>query len=300
MGLTENIILAFRAVRSNILRAILTLMIIAFGIMALVGILTAIDVGLNSLSNNLSHLGANTFDVDPKGENLRGHRGGRQEKRGDPISYEQAMDFKGRYDFPARTSVSMFCAGTATIKHGEEKTNPSIALFGIDENYLEAKGFEIAAGRNFTSREALMGGSITIIGDDILSDLFNGNAEKALNKYIYAGNIKLKVVGVLVKKGSSMNQSEDRRILLPLQTGKRFYGNPNTNYNILVAVDDPTQIDMGIDYATGLLRIVRDLRASQENDFEISKSDNLINIIKENTTYFRLAAIGIGFITLIG
>ncbi len=300
MSLTENIILAFRAVRSNILRAILTLMIIAFGIMALVGILTAIDVGLNSLSSNLSYLGANTFDVDPKGEGIRGHRGGRQEKRGDPISYEQAMEFKDRYDFPARTSVSLFCTGTAAIKFGDEETNPSVALFGVDEHYLEAKGFEIVAGRNFTSREAMNGGSITIIGDEILSELFNGNAEKAVNKYIYAGNIKLKVVGVLKKKGSSMNQSEDRRLLLPLQTGKRFYGNPNTNYNILVAVDDPTQIDMAIDYATGLLRIVRDLRITQENDFEISKSDSLIGIIKENTTYFRLAAIGIGFITLVG
>ncbi|MCB0614328.1 MAG: ABC transporter permease, partial [Phaeodactylibacter sp.] len=67
MKLSENITLAFRAVRSNILRAILTLMIIAFGIMALVGILTAIDVGINSLSDNLSSLGANTFDIDPKG-----------------------------------------------------------------------------------------------------------------------------------------------------------------------------------------------------------------------------------------
>nr|HQU60774.1 ABC transporter permease [Saprospiraceae bacterium] len=300
MSLTENIILAFRAVRSNLLRAILTLMIIALGIMALVGILTAIDVGLNSLSSNLSYLGANTFDVDPKGEGIRGHRGGRQEKRGDPISFDQAMEFKERYDFPARTSISMYCTGTAAIKRDDDKTNPNVAMFGIDENYLEAKGFEIVAGRNFTSREALEGGSIAIIGDDILSELFKGHKEKAINQYIYAGNIKLKVVGVLKEKGSSMNQSEDRRILMPLQTAKRYYGNPNTNYNILVAVDDPTQVDMGIDYATGLLRTVRKLRTAEENDFEISKSDSLISIIKENTTYFRLAAIGIGFITLIG
>ncbi|MCB0557678.1 MAG: ABC transporter permease [Lewinellaceae bacterium] len=300
MKLSENITLAFRAVRSNILRAILTLMIIAFGIMALVGILTAIDVGINSLSDNLSSLGANTFDIDPKGEGVRGHRGGRQEKRGEPVSFQQAVEFKERFDFPARTSVSMFCTGTAAIKHQDEKTNPNVLMFGIDENYLEAKGFTLAAGRNFTNREIMHGGYITIIGDEILSNLFDGQADKALNKTIFAGNIKLKVVGVLRSKGSSMNQSEDRRILFPLQTAKRYYATDNTSYNVLVAVNDATQVDMGIDYATGLFRNIRGLKASQEDDFEITKSDSLIGIIRENTTYFRLAAIGIGFITLIG
>ena len=97
-----------------------------------------------------------------------------------------------------------------------------------------------------------------------------------------------------------MNQSEDRRILIPLQAGKRYYGTPNTNYNILVAVNDPTRIDQAIGEATSVLRNVRGLSAFEENDFEVSKSDGLIDIIKENTLYFRLAAIGIGLITLLG
>jgi putative ABC transport system permease protein len=300
MSLQESIILALRSVRSNILRAILTLMIIAFGIMALVGILTAIDVGINSLSDNLSSLGANTFDIDPRGDGVRGNRGGRQSKRGAPISFEEAMEFKERYDFPAHASVSLWCTSTATIKYGNEKTNPNIALFGVDEHYLEAKGFELAAGRSFTPREAIQGGFLTIIGEDILKELFDGKADKALGKFIYAGNIKLRVIGVLQSKGSSMNQSEDRRILIPLQTGKRYYGTANTNFNVLVAVEDAGQVDIGIDYATALFRNVRGLRTSQENDFEITKSDSLIGIIRENTTYFRWAAIGIGLITLIG
>jgi len=300
MSLQESIIIALRSVRSNILRAILTLMIIAFGIMALVGILTAIDVGINSLSDNLSSLGANTFEVEPRGEGVRGNRGGRQSKRGAPISFEEATEFKDRYDFPAHTSVSLWCTSTATIKHENEKTNPNVALFGIDEHYLEAKGFDLSAGRNFTRREALQGGFITIIGEDIVSNLFEGKTEKALGQFIYAGNIKLRVVGVLKSKGSSMNQSEDRRLLIPLQTGKRYYGTANTNYNVLVAVEDAGQVEMGIDYATALFRNVRGLRAVQDNDFEITKSDSLIGIIRENTTYFRWAAIGIGLITLIG
>lgn len=300
MNLLENISLAFRSVRSNWLRAILTLLIIAFGIMALVGILTAIDSAIYSLSSNLSSLGANTFDVEPRGGGVQGNRRGRRAKRGEPITYDQAVEFKERYDFPVQTSVSMRCTGNATIKYENEKTNPNIPIYGVDENFLEAKGLDLVYGRNFSALEALNGGYRTIIGHDIVKDLFDGQGEKALGKTIAAGNIKLSVIGVLKEKGSSMNQSEDRQILIPLQSAKRHYGTINTNYGLMVAVNDATQIDHAIGEATSILRNVRGLTAFQENDFEISKSDGLIDIIKENTLYFRLAAIGIGMITLLG
>jgi putative ABC transport system permease protein len=300
MSLRENIILALRTVRSNWLRAILTLMIIAFGIMALVGILTAIDVGINSLSQNLSSLGANTFMIEPSGQGVRGRRGGRRDKQGEPVSYDQAVEFKERYDFPARVSVSIPCTATAAVKHGDEKTNPNVAIYGIDENYLEAKGFEIATGRNMTSLEALRGGFIGLIGDEVVDELFGGKPDKAIGQSIYAGSIKLKVIGCIKPKGSSMGGNDDRRVLIPLQTAKRYYGSDRTNYSVIVAVNDATLIESGTDYATGLFRNVRGLKTSESNDFEVEQSDNLISIIRENTTYFRWAAIGIGVITLIG
>ena len=86
MTLTENVRLALRSVHSNMLRAVLTLLIIAFGIMALVGILTAIDSAIYSLNNNLSYLGANTFEIEPGGDRARGNRGGRQDKMDEPVS----------------------------------------------------------------------------------------------------------------------------------------------------------------------------------------------------------------------
>lgn len=300
MDLQENIKLAYRSVRSNLLRAVLTLLIIAFGIMALVGILTAIDSAIYSLSSNLSSLGANTFTVEPTSRGNQGGNGQRRTKRGDPISFKQAIDFEEKYTFPANTSISMWCSSNATLKYKNEKTNPNFLIFGVGQNYLEAKGYELAAGRNFSANEAHNGGYKTVIGHEVVKQLFDGKPEKAINSTIGAGNIKLKVIGVLKSRGSSMNESQDRRILIPLQTGKRYYGTANTNYDVLVAVTDPTQIDNAVGNATMVFRKVRGLKAAEENDFEIEKSDGLIGIIKENTTYFRWAAIGIGMITLLG
>ena len=67
MNFLENIFVALRSLRANLLRAFLTLMMIAFGIMALVGILTAIDQVIYSLNDNFSSLGANTFSIRPVG-----------------------------------------------------------------------------------------------------------------------------------------------------------------------------------------------------------------------------------------
>lgn len=301
MNPLETVRMAFRSIRNNSLRAILTLMIIAFGITALVGILTAIDSAIYSLNDSFSYLGANTFEVEPRGQTITSNRGGRTYKRGEPFTYMISTDFKDQFDYPgARPSVSLNCTSRATISYEEEETNPNVLIFAVDENYIDAKGFAIQAGRAFTQREVQEGAQNVIIGSDIVKELFNGNHTKALGESINAGNIKLNVIGTLEKRGSSMNQNEDRRVLIPLQTGKRYFGTQRTNYTLLVAMEDASQIDNAIAVATGVLRNIRKLKAAQENDFEITKSDGLIDSIKENTFFLRAAAVIIALITLVG
>ncbi len=300
MQYSEIILIALRSVRSNLLRTVLTLMIIAFGIMALVGILTAIDNMVFSLNDNFSGLGANSFTIYPKGQELSGSEGGRRQKLGEAISLKQALDFKERFDFPARVSVSVDCTGNATVKHGEEKSNPTVRVVAIDENYIEGKGLEIGYGRIFTSHEIMNGGNKAIIGSDIVKTLFNDKPERALNKVIAVGNVQFKVVGVMNSKGSAMNQNEDRVVLIPLLDGKRYYARPNQNYNVMVSLNDATQMEQAESYSIGLFRSVRHLLARQQNDFEIFKSDSLVSIIKENTTNLRAAAVAIGLMTLLG
>jgi len=300
MKYSEIIKIALRSVRANLLRAILTLMIIAIGIMALVGILTAIDNMVFSLNDNFSGLGANSFTIHPKGKELSGSDSGRRQKRGEPISLKEALDFKQRFDFPARVSVSVDCTGNAAIKYGEEKTSPIVSVVAIDENYIEAKGHEVQIGRVFTTQEIMNGGNKAIIGSDLVKSLFKDKPEKAINSVIAIGNLQFRVVGVLKSKGSAMNQSEDRVVLIPLLDGKRYYATQGQNYNVMVSLNDASQMDQAESYTIGLFRSVRRLLAIQDNDFEIFKSDSLVAIIKDNTTNLRAAAVAIGLMTLLG
>ena len=302
MQFSENLAQAMRSVRANSLRAILTLLIIAFGIMALVGILTSIDALLFTMNDNFSRMGANSFDIRPgTSSNLHSNNRGREEKRAEPIDFRQAMDFKERFVFPAaKVSISGFGKWDATVKYAKEKTNPNVLIFGVDGEFMSVRGYDLAQGRDFTNIEQEGGVQVAMIGMEVVNSLFDKKPEKAVNKDILIDNQRFLVVGVLASKGASMNQSADRRILIPLLTERRLYGFAKKNYSITVATSAATQLDDAISMATGIMRNIRHLKASEANDFETFQSDSLLNTLKENTATIRIATILIGLITLIG
>lgn len=200
MNTLENIRQALRSVRSNWLRSMLTCMIIAFGIMALVGILTAIDSILYSMSSNFTSLGANSFNIVRAGSGIRMGGGGRNQKRGAVISYRQAMEFKARFDYDAKISTYLTGTWNAEIKHAGEKTNPTVQVLGIDENYIDNSGINIEIGRAFTENEVVNGAMRALIGKEIVDKLFEKNASKAIDKTITINSTPYLVI-VLSKIG---------------------------------------------------------------------------------------------------
>jgi putative ABC transport system permease protein len=300
MRFSEIILVAFKNVRKNLLRSILTLTIIAFGIMALVGILTAIDAILYSMNDNFSSIGANSYSIRRSREDLSTVRDGRVIKQGPVISFREAEKFKEAYDMKGTVTLGLECTGTATVKYRDEKTNPTVNLRGVDEAYVNVFKQDIEVGRNFTMDEAENGANQAIIGQEIVKLLFDEEAEKALGKVVSISGHKYKVIGVLASKGSSMNSSGDRQVLIPLMEAKRRYGTQESHYYIDVAVQNSTEMDESIAYATGLMRNIRRLKAAEENDFEIQKSDGILSILKDVTFELRAATIAIGLMTLFG
>lgn len=299
MTLYDNTLLALGAIRQNLLRTVLTFSIIAFGIMALVGILTAIDSLKSSLSNQFATIGANTFNIVPKGTGVRAGGPRRRRASGPDISYRQAMEFKERYPFPAAVSVSLLSSTDAQIKFGTEETNPNVVVYGADENYLATAGFEIGQGRYFSATECANGRLICVLGREVAEKLF-GNADRALGKTVSVQNLPMQVVAVPKSKGSSFSFAGDRLVIVPMMTAKMQFGNQTGNYNLSVAVQQSADLDFAISEALGLFRNVRKLALSDEDDFEVQKSDSLVDILVENTVTIRFAAIFIGLITLLG
>lgn len=299
MNLLENIRQALRAIRANLTRTILTCLIIAFGIMALVGILTAVDSLKASIYTNFSTLGSNTFSIRQSGQSMRRRGGGSDEKVSPPIVYDQAKLFKDRYTFPSKVSVTTMATMIATVKYNSEKTNPNIGVWGIDENYLEASGYEIAQGRFFTPNEIKEGTNEVVIGNDVLVKLFK-NKSDPINQFVSIKNMRYRVIGVMKTKGSSMVRSGDNTVYIPILNAIRYYRGPNASVGVSVTVDNIDQLNYAIDEGIGLFRSIRGLKLSEANNFEMSKSDAIANTVVDQISYVTIAATVIGVITLFG
>ncbi|HRY97687.1 MAG TPA: ABC transporter permease [Bacteroidales bacterium] len=297
--LRENVRISVTAIRSQLLRTVLTVLIIAFGIMALVGILTAIDSIKFYLTQNFAMMGSNTFTI--RNRNLRIHVGNQRTRPRDfrKLTFDEVTAFRERYDFPATVAIYGWATGAATVKYEAEKTNPNIGVMGADENYLATAGMELSEGRNFTPHEQFFGSNVAIIGEEVRNKLF-GPRQDPIGRQVAIGPAKYRVIGVIESKGSSMGFSGDRNVVLPLNNIRQNFPNPNRSFNINVMAEDIRLIDPAIGEATGLLRTIRQVPVGEEDDFDISKSDNVARMLIDNLRYVTMAATVIGLITLFG
>lgn len=295
----ENIKISLGAIRSQLLRTILTALIISIGIAALVGILTAIDAMKSSINSNFTSMGANTFTIRNREMGVRIGSNGKKPKRFRSITYDEAIRFCKEYSFPAKPSVATFASMNATMKYGSKKTNPNIRVFGGDENYLATSGYDLEAGRNFSAQEILYGNHVVILGKDALDALFN-KKEDPIDKVITIGSGKYKVIGILKSKGNSMGFGGDKIGVLPLNNVRQYFSIPNMTYTVNVLVTNSQLMDAATNEATGVFRTIRKVNIGEDNNFEITKSDNLANLLIDNIQKVTAGATLIGIITLLG
>jgi putative ABC transport system permease protein len=293
-----NLKVAAGSIQSNLLRSILTMLIIAIGITALVGILTAIEAIKTSINANFSSMGANTFTIRNRALNVHMGRRSRRPQKFPIITWEQARDFKKRFKFPAQVGISFMADQTATLQYGANKTNPNIPVFGGDENYLACSGYEVERGRNFSAGEITSNAHVILLGSETANALFKNL--NPVGKIVAVSGRKYLVTGVLKEKGNSMSFGGDKLCIVPAGNARLYYNDEETSFVINVLCFSNGTLEAGISEASGLFRQSRKLTVRQADNFEIIKSDSLANLLIENIQYVTLAATIIGFITLLG
>jgi putative ABC transport system permease protein len=293
----ENISLAFGSVRTGLTRTIITCCIIAFGIMALVGILTAID-GLKAYINkDFSSMGANTFKIRNLSTTVQ-LKGGEPTKVYPKITLREALDFQRLYDYPWAVSVQTIANFTAILKYQDIESNPNIYVFGTDKQYIQTEGFEVLSGRNFNDEELKQGSYVTILGEEIAQRLF-GEDMVADGRIISIDNQRYRVVGIFKGKGTSM-LTNDNFALIPIMNAKLRYINERTSFIISIAVNTPQEMEPAIDAARATMRVARKIAPGEDNNFDIMKSDSFSALLDDQLNYVTIGGFVIGIITLFG
>jgi putative ABC transport system permease protein len=170
---------------------------------------------------------------------------------------------------------------------------------GVDENYMNISSTNIEAGRNFSSNEITNGSYVCVLGNGIAKKLFNGKIKNAINAVITVGFIKYRVVGVAESKGSSMISDADNNVFIPLQNARAVYGG-QSSFIISVKVPAVSMMDIAVEEAEGLFRIIRRVPLNADSNFGINKNDSLASILIDNIKYVTFSALFIGLITLLG
>jgi putative ABC transport system permease protein len=299
MNLKENISEGLRSIKGNMLRTVLTALIIAIGITSLVGILTAIDGMQSSVDNSFAGLGANSFDI--KGPRMfRRRNAGVNEKDFPPIEYREAKLYKSLFQGKTSATISIYTnvTGAAQLKYKSVKTNPNSLIRGVDENYVEIKGYKLSAGRNITENDINFTSNVVILANELAVMLFP--KESPIDKDITLLGIRFKVIGVLEKKGSITGGGDDRVALVPLETGRQIAGNRKLTFDITTSVNNVSDMDYILGEAEAVMRRVRKDPIAKPKSFEIERSDALAKDFEEVTGYLRIGGFGIGIITLLG
>ena len=275
------------------------MLIIAIGITALVGILSAIDAIKNGINNNFTSMGANTFTIRNADGSIRVGRKGKKARVFKKITYNDALRFKEDFTYDVTTSISTMANENARVKYSNKKTNPNIQIYGTDENYLTTAGFEIEKGRNFTPAEVQGGAHIVLLGHVVKYNLF-GDKEDPIDKTVKIGAIRYKVVGVLKAKGTGAGFGGDKLCIIPVTSARQYFGGPEMDFTINILTKNGFVLDLILYEAKGLFRKIRKVGFTEEDDFDLVKSDNLASMLIGNLQKVTAGATIIGLITLLG
>jgi putative ABC transport system permease protein len=295
----ENVRQAFHAIRSNLLRAGITILIIAFGILSIVGVLTSIDSIKYWMASSFTTLGANTFKIQNRQGNFR-IGGARTKKIQYPeISFIEAQQMKEKLQsLQIPTNINAVANQAGKAKYLNFVTNNNIMIKGTDENFLVVEGYKIAQGRSITQEDVEFGRNVVVIGSDVEDKIFPGI--NPLDKIIYLDKRPFKVIGVLEKRGTSFGGSGDKVAIIPVTSMRKSFIDNKRSYTINAFVENPEEIDYYIQVATGLFRNIRKLKPNEDNNFLAVKSDSFVESLMENLALLTLSATAIALITLFG
>ncbi len=296
----DNINIAFESIKAQKIRAFITMLIIAFGIMALVGTLSVVNAIDNNFSAGLRSLGSNKFSFKRYENNLlqgRRHRRGRK-KINPKISFREAFDFKKKFDDPyALVSISFQAARDVEIKTGEKKSDPKYVVIGVDENYNKVNVLELKKGKPFTVKDIQNNRHVALIGSDLVKELFDNR--QALNSEIIIKGNRFKIIGILQNKQATFGGSENNKILIPVNLARSIFQSGG-NFSVDVSVTDKNHYEQLVAQAIAMMRNIRKLKPSEANNFGINRSDKLEAELKKVSQSLRYFAFIIGLITILG
>jgi putative ABC transport system permease protein len=213
MSLWDSLKIALNALRTNLLRAILTTLGIVIGVASVI-ILVSLGRGATSeVDKQIASLGTNMLVVFPGSSRI----GGRSVGAGSDVPLSEADMVAIRDKVAGVTMISGQLNEAATVVRGNANWNTSIS--GIHAEYTNIRDWPLESGREINANEVRSAARVALIGMTVVKELFQG--EDPVGTTIRVKNVPFEIIGVLARKGqSSMGRDQDDVLLIPITTAR--------------------------------------------------------------------------------
>ena len=294
MLVIESIKMALNSLVKNKLRSILTLLGIAIGLFSIIIVMTAIGAIQGSVESAFNSLGTNNFIVN-KFPAIMGPREWRKYRNRPDLTIEQGKRLKEMTKLPLAVGISLH-KNSMVVKYGNEKTNPTVELQGLNLDELKVNDLVVGMGRDINMQDENYAHMVCVLGSDVADKLFKNIYP--IGQDVRIDMMNLRVIGVYEKRGSVLGSSQDNFITIPLSIFKKYYGDRRSGLYTVMA-SSKSKIAETMDEVIGALRKIRKIPPGKENNFEIITNDQLVEQFNSITRYFRLGAAIVAFIALV-
>ena len=294
MNLLNLIKISITALKRNKGRSFLTMLGIIIGIAS---VIVMVSIGQSSTQNvrsELSSMGSNMIMIMP----ARSMRGGVDMGTGHSLNRKDLETLEKSTKYVQH--ISPMVSSGAQLVFGSN--NHSGSLSGVSASYLDIRKYKLGAGIMFTDNDLKTNAKVCVVGKTVVEKLFT-NGEDPIGQTIRCGRVPLKIIGVLESKGQNqMGQDQDDIVLVPYTTiMTRFAGNKSRdNFNMLFAsATSEEESEMAATEITYILRSNHDIKAGQDDDFEIRTQEELLSTMSEITQVLTILLTAIAAISLI-
>jgi putative ABC transport system permease protein len=296
MHLAEAIKIALQSLWANKLRSALTLLGVVIGVAAVIAVVTFVSGIKGYVGEKVLNLGADAFimcKVSPATTNIDRYLEGMKRK-------DLTMD-----DYRAVRDGCKLCSNvgayafkqTGHVKYGEKSLSDT-RVWGMTPAVAVIRDVDIDTGRMFGESDLEHDAPVAVIGTDVVDNLLPGF--DPLGKEIRVDGWVYRVVGVGKKKGSTLGQSADNYVFLPMTSWIKQYSAYDMNMRIAAkTAGEGAVMDATMDEARVIVRARRHDAPGQPDSFDMENNANLMSIFANLTDTFFIAMIGIAAISMV-
>ncbi|MED3563843.1 ABC transporter permease [Bacillus xiapuensis] len=275
MGIYQSIKMALRSIKSNKLRSVLTMLGIIIGVSSVIILVSIAQGSAKNVTSSINQLGTNLLTINTFGTDLS-----LTEDKIDQLSKLNGVK-----------AISPVVSGRVNVK--KDRINSQVSLTATNATYSSVRDAKVTQGRFINDLDIEYRQKIAVLGSETASTFFG--ADNPVGQYIQVDGTSFKVVGVLASKGSSLGQSGDNVIIVPLSTGQRLVKSMSIN-QVYLQGKSQDQMDFVMNEVE---RKMASLYPNKSDSYSVTNQQDVMDTLSSVSNTMTMMLGGIASISLL-